>query len=285
MTYTLVVANAGPASTADAFEIDPVGHHARRADVCTGLAGAHGRHGPCHARRSGGTITATWTTIPLAGSSTLSYQATVGAPGVVAVGESLVNGVDATWTSLAGNPTGERTGVDGPGSGLDNYAATDTAPVTVGGIDLGITKTDGVATANSGSTLTYALGVTNTGNLEATGVAVTETVPAHTRFLTSGSSAGWSCANNAPAGTTCTLAIASIGAGATANRAFVVRVDAPLPPGVSSSPTRPPLRTTAPTVLTRTRPTTRQPTSTPSRLPTSRSASPWTIRHRMSATS
>ncbi len=234
VTYTLVVANAGPASTADAFDILlsdvlPAG----LTYVSGSLAHTAGT-APAALAESGGTITATWTTIPLAGSSTLSYQATVGAPGTVDVGDALVNGVSARWTSLAGNPIGERTGVDGPGSGLDNYAATDTAPVTVGGIDLGITKTDGVTTANSGSTLTYTLGISNTGNLAATGVVVTETVPAHTRFRTSGSSAGWSCANDAPAGTNCTLDIASIAAGTTANETFVVRVDAPLPLGVSS---------------------------------------------------
>ncbi len=234
VTYTLVVANAGPASTADAFDIAlgdtlPAG----LTYVPGSLANTAGAV-PATLGESGGTITATWTAIALGGSSTLTYRATVGDPGEVAVGDSLVNGVDATWTSLTGTPTGERTGADGPGAGLDNYATSDTAPVTVGGIDLGITKTDGVTTATAGATLTYALGVTNAGNLSATAVVITETVPAHATFRTAGSSAGWSCANGAAAGSSCTLAIASIGAGATVNRTFVVRVDAPLPPGVSS---------------------------------------------------
>ncbi len=234
VTYTLVVANAGPASTADAYEIDLSDVLPAGLTFVPGSLAHTAGIAPATLAESSGTITATWTTIPLAGSSTLSYQATVGAPGVVDVGDSLVNGVAATWTSLAGSPTGERTGVDGPGSGLDNYAATDTAPVTVGGIDLGITKADGMTTATAGATLSYALGITNAGNLAATAVVITETVPAHTTFLTAGSSAGWSCSNGAPAGTTCTLGIASIAAGATVNRTFVVRVDAPLPPGVSS---------------------------------------------------
>jgi large repetitive protein len=234
VTYTLVVANAGPASTADAFDIDLSDTLPAGLTYVPGSLAHTAGTAPATLAESGGTITAAWTSFPLAGSSTLSYQATVGAPGAVDVGDSLVNGVATTWTSLAGSQTGERTGVDGPGGGLDNYAATDTAPVTVGGIDLGITKTDGAVTASAGATLTYALGVTNAGNLSATAVVITETVPAHTTFRTAGSSSGWSCANGAPAGSSCNLTIPSIAAGTTAGRTFVVGVDAPLPPGVSS---------------------------------------------------
>lgn len=60
---------------------------------------------------------------PLGGSLTITYQALVTAP----FGTAIHNTADVTWTSLPGPQADERTGADGPGGPLDDYAARSTA--------------------------------------------------------------------------------------------------------------------------------------------------------------
>ncbi len=116
-----------------------------------------------------------------------------------------------------------------------NNSASDTTPINATP-DLRITKSDGGITAAPLDVIGYTLAITNTGNQGASGVRITETVPLHTTFNAAGSSAGWSCANGAPAGTVCTLNIASLsGGGAATTRTFAVTVVDPLPGGVNST--------------------------------------------------
>ena len=112
--------------------------------------------------------------------------------------------------------------------------ATDTTPVNAQP-DFSITKSDGGVTATTNDTVAYTIAYANTGNQGATGVVVTETVPAHTTFNAGASSAGWSCANGAPAGTTCTLTIGSLAGGASGNATFAVTVVSNLPVGVNQT--------------------------------------------------
>ncbi|MEP7359032.1 MAG: hypothetical protein ABI847_17410, partial [Anaerolineales bacterium] len=67
------------------------------------------------------------------------------------------------------------------------------APVTGQGM-LSISKVDSPDPVKAGSNLTYTLTVLNTGDLAATQVVVTDTVPANTTFVSCGG--GTSCANN-----------------------------------------------------------------------------------------
>jgi uncharacterized repeat protein (TIGR01451 family) len=70
-----------------------------------------------------------------------------------------------------------------------------------------------------GSLITYTLRYTNTGNTDATGVVLTETVPANTTFT----GTGWSCAPDNTAGSQCTRAVGTIaGAGGAGSATFVV---------------------------------------------------------------
>jgi uncharacterized repeat protein (TIGR01451 family)/MYXO-CTERM domain-containing protein len=64
-------------------------------------------------------------------------------------------------------------------------------------------------------------------------VVLSDTVPAHTVFVASGSTPGWSCPDAAPAGTVCTLAAGTVPAGAAGPALLVVRVADPLPAGVA----------------------------------------------------
>lgn len=76
--------------------------------------------------------------------------------------------------------------------------------------DLVITKTDGASTTAAGQTVVYTLQVTNVGDQGATGVLVSETVPADTTFNAGSSTVGWSCANGSATGTLCTFTLGAV---------------------------------------------------------------------------
>src|SRR5207237_5982787 len=82
--------------------------------------------------------------------------------------------------------------------------ASDTTPL-VAAPDLSIVKSDGGISTTPGGTVPYTLSYANTGNQGATGVAITETVPANTTFNAGASTAGWNCVPNNNAGSVCTL--------------------------------------------------------------------------------
>jgi len=103
--------------------------------------------------------------------------------------------------------------------------------------DMVIEKSDGGITAMPGGLIVYTLDYRNDGNQAATGIVITETVPANTTFDAAGSlPTVWSCADASPAGTTCTLNIAGpiAGGGAGGSESFAVVVDDPLPATVIS---------------------------------------------------
>jgi uncharacterized repeat protein (TIGR01451 family) len=85
----------------------------------------------------------------------------------------------------------------------------------------------------TGDTVVFGLTVTNSGDQDAAGVVLQETVPAYTTFEPSQSDPAWTCQDSAAAGAACSLSIGPLAAGASASRDFAVRVGA-LPPGVYS---------------------------------------------------
>jgi uncharacterized repeat protein (TIGR01451 family) len=102
-------------------------------------------------------------------------------------------------------------GCDGGDANLANNDAGDTTPVV--GVDLALDKDDGDATVIQGGVVTYTLTYTNVGDAGATGVVVTETVPAGTAFNAGASSGDWVCAPDGGAGSTCTRAVGAVGGG------------------------------------------------------------------------
>ena len=81
------------------------------------------------------------------------------------------------------------------------------------------------ATVKAGDVLVYRLVSTNAGSASGTTV-LSDPVPANT--TKSGNEAGWSCANNAAAGTPCTQSV-SVGTGASVTTNYTVAVVSPLP--------------------------------------------------------
>jgi uncharacterized repeat protein (TIGR01451 family) len=120
---------------------------------------------------------------------------------------------------------------DDPDTGAPNdptVTLIDAAP------DLFVTKSDGGITVRPGDPITYTLSYSNVGTQGATGVVLTDTVPANTTFNPAASSPGWTCVPNNNAGSTCTKPIGGMVGGATGSALFGVYVNLSItPPGTT----------------------------------------------------
>ena len=120
---------------------------------------------------------------------------------------------------------------NGPDPTPGNNSASDTTPLTAVP-DLSITKDDGNVTVNPLDVVVYTLNYSNTGNQNASGVTITETVPVGSAFDSASSTAGWVCVPDGNAGSTCTLAVGAVtGNGGSGSALFGVIVQDP--PGVT----------------------------------------------------
>jgi uncharacterized repeat protein (TIGR01451 family) len=156
-----------------------------------------------------------------------------GASGSAVFAVTVDNPLPAGVTQIANSAAVGDDGANGSDPTPADNSASDSTPV-VSVPDLRLSKGDGGATTTPGGTVVYTLSYTNTGNVGATGVTLTETVPANSRFNAAASTAGWSCADGSPAGTTCVLnAGALAGGGGSGSALFAVTVDNPLPAGVT----------------------------------------------------
>ena len=155
------------------------------------------------------------------GDQTATFAVTVVGPAPAGVSQIANTASIADDGANGGDPT--------PG---DN-SSSDTTPLT-GAPDLSLTKSDGGASTTPGGTVAYTLTYANSGNRGASGVVLTETVPANTTFAAGSSTAGWFCTPDASAGSTCTLAIGGLAAGSGDQTAtFAVTVVDPAPAGLT----------------------------------------------------
>lgn len=175
--------------------------------------------------------TAGWSCVPdaNAGSTcTLAIGAVAGAgSGNATFAVTVVNPVAAGVTQVSNTASVADDGLHGADPTPANNSASDTTPVDAAP-DLTLTKSDGGATVLPGGTAVYTLSYANAGNQGATGVVLTETVPAESTFDAVSSTAGWACAPDANAGSTCTLTIGALaGGGANGSATFAVTVANP----------------------------------------------------------
>lgn len=104
----------------------------------------------------------------------------------------------------------------------------DDASIEVSAPDLVVTKDDGVADTAPGTDIVYTITYENVGDADATGVVISETVPANTTFNAGASHPDWVCVGSA-----CTIAIGTVAAGAPADTVlFAVTVSNPVPAGL-----------------------------------------------------
>ena len=164
--------------------------------------------------------------------------------------------IPAGVTELTNEASVRDDGTNGPDPTPLNNTAIDTDTL-VAAPDLQVTKTDGEASAQPGQTLIYTLTISNAGNQGATGVTLTDTLPANTTFV-SASDGGVFAAG------VVTWDIGSLAAGATVTRLVTVRVDTAVPAGVTSITNTATATDDGANGSIPPRPTTRPPTPTPS---------------------
>jgi uncharacterized protein len=171
LTYTITVANAGPSSAAAAALSDtlPAG------TSFVSLASPAGWSCTTPAVGAGGTIACSNTAFA-AGNAVFTLVAQVGTG--VAGGTVLSN--TATVSSSTTDPN--------PG----NESATATTTVAASA-DVSVTKVDTPDPVAPGSNLTYTITVANAGPSDAATLALSDTLPAGTSFVSLASPVGWSC--------------------------------------------------------------------------------------------
>ncbi len=172
ITYTIVAGNAGPSAVVGATVTDTFGA------ALTGM---------------------TWTCVAAGGASCpASGSGNIGAAVTLTVGGTATFTVTGTVSASATGTLANTATIAAPGGVTDPNAANDSATDTdtLGGqADLGITKTDGVATAVPGSPLTYTIVASNAGPSAVTGATVSDT------FSGIFTGISWTCA--AAGGATC----------------------------------------------------------------------------------
>ncbi|NCT68510.1 MAG: DUF11 domain-containing protein [Rhodanobacteraceae bacterium] len=212
LTYTIALSNSGGVAATSVGVTDPL-------DANTTFVSA--TNGGSHAA---GVVSWSGLTVPAGGTLNLSVTVKVVAaipPGVTRI---------ANVAYLTGS-TPPACPPSGPQCVVTPTAANVSVTKALSGESI---AADGVA--EPGEQLTYTLTVRNEGGTATTGTIVNEAVPPHTTFV-SGAPA-WTCAAGAPAGTACAALVDVPAHDGTqpgvATLTFTVRVDDPLPSGVTS---------------------------------------------------
>ena len=161
-----------------------------------------------------GTINWNLGALAASGSVTLTVTADVLDPVGAGIND-FTNTVSVT-DDLANGP--DPTPADNTGSDTDTL---DAAP------DLQLTIDDGGISTTPDGTVVYTLDYTNVGDQDATGVVITQTLPANTTFDPANSTPGWVDQG----GGSYTLNVGDLDVGQTGSVFFAVKVNGSLPPG------------------------------------------------------
>ncbi len=191
---------------------------------------------PLYTEFNAGASSAGWVCIPdnTAGSTcTLAVGSLNGGgdSGTATFAVDVLATLPATVVSITNSISIGDDGDNGADADPNNNNDDDDTPVDAAP-DMSVTKVDQSDFVNAGGTVTYEISYANVGTQDATGVVITETVPANTTFAFGSSSPGWNCLPDATAGSTCTFNVGPVAAGAPAVViGFAVVLDNPLPAG------------------------------------------------------
>ncbi|NOK63063.1 MAG: hypothetical protein GFH27_549279n506 [Chloroflexi bacterium AL-W] len=170
---------------------------------------------------SGSTCILNLGTVPSGTSDTITFTVIIESP-LSAGGETITNTVIITDD-----------GDNGPDPTPDDNSDNEETPVDASP-DLTLIKTDNQTNTVPGATLVYTLTYANVGDQDASDVEINETVPRGTTFNADAGTPGWSCNDNAPAGTNCTLSIGTLPVSTTGSVTFAVALDNPLEDGLTT---------------------------------------------------
>ncbi len=166
VTYTVVATNGGPSCAPSVAISDTFGSEFTSTSwTCTGGGG-----GSCGTASGTGNI-GTTDNLPAGGTTTYTITANIGACETGTISNT------ASATPTVSDPVG------------GNNSATDADTALVPSADVSVTKTDGVATATPGGSVTYTIVTSNAGPSCAPSVAFADTFPSEI------SSTSWACAS------------------------------------------------------------------------------------------
>lgn len=220
INYVISYENIGDQDASGVFLTEVVPQHTTYTGSGWSCAPSADAGSVCTYAVPGGTVVAG------APAATVNFQVTVDNPLAAGV-DGIANHVIIQSDGAGGEPSDPPTDPSDPRQD-DEDTPVEAVP------DLSILKSS-TSTARAGEVVVYDLAYANLGNQEATGVVISETVPANTTFDQAGSSAGWSCADGDPAGTACSLSVGAVPGGQSLPPGtvvqFAVRVDDPLAAG------------------------------------------------------
>jgi uncharacterized repeat protein (TIGR01451 family) len=213
LTYTVAYTNTGPFTATGVVVVETVPLHT------TFVAAASAAGWICTPGPTAGAACAFAAGhLPARAGGSLSF--------VVLVDSPLPAGVTAITNTASVTDDGSH----GPEPILADNQATDLAPVQASP-DLALGKDDGAIAVLPGGVITYSLTYTNSGNVAAVGVVITETVPVSTTFAAGGPTA-WSCPGGSGPGTVCVALVGTVGGGGAGGMVtFRVVVDPTAAPG------------------------------------------------------
>lgn len=177
IVYDMVLTNTGDAPAYD-IVLDDLADEVLGSPQVTGSPDDPGA--PAQVGTSAGVTTWRWTVPgPIGPGATYAFELSM-LVGPAAMPQQMIsNGAEVSWTSLPGVDANERTGVDGEGGPLNDYAGAEDAPVTVTVGNVVLTKTEAAAgdgTYAPGETVVYDL-VLETTQGSTNGVTVVDDLP------------------------------------------------------------------------------------------------------------
>jgi uncharacterized repeat protein (TIGR01451 family) len=161
VTYTLTIANGGTGEATGVLLSDTL----PTATVFVAASDGGDETGP-----SSGVVT--WPTFDLAAGASLTRTVTV----------QVLDAIPAGVEAITNTASVADDGTHGPDADLSNNSAEDVDLVDADPV-LSIAKSDGRNTVGPGEVLAYTVTISNTGTQDVMGVVVTDTLPAHTEFV------------------------------------------------------------------------------------------------------
>jgi uncharacterized repeat protein (TIGR01451 family)/fimbrial isopeptide formation D2 family protein len=223
ITYTLTLENAGPGAATNIVVTDTpdaIGIYQAGSVSASGAGVVNTGNTPGNT-----SIDVSYASLAAATTVTITYDVQIPLP--YPYGSS----TPELLSNQAGADAKEQQGIisDDPGT-LDPNDPT-IVPIVADPV-MSIDKDDQVALTAPGAVIEYLITYGNVGNQDATGVVITETVPANTVYAAANSSSGWSCANGSGPGTTCQFTVGNLSL-TSGSVIFAVQVDTPLPPAAT----------------------------------------------------